>query len=156
MRDLIDLFFSLTFLQYSRISSLSVMQLFLSVEETHRPCSPMCWARYTSPGSHKVATLDEERYGHWKYVLVSKRKTRLAQSTISSKCFASQKIIYFNYRMNKSLFFFTRKYYKESIRFFNILFIFTIIASHLLKTKCIYYFVYNYLQILITFLLKIS
>lgn len=49
----------LTFLQYSSISSLSVIQLFLSVDDTHRPCSPMCWARYTSPASHSVATLQK-------------------------------------------------------------------------------------------------
>lgn len=54
----------ITFLQYSRISSLSVMQLFLSVEETQRPCSPMCCARYTSPASHNVATFAKLIFCH--------------------------------------------------------------------------------------------
>lgn len=157
MRDLIDLFF-LTFLQYSRISSLSVMQLFLSVEETHRPCSPICWARYTSPGSHKVATLRRGKIRSLKVcTLASKRKTHLAQSTTLSKCFASQEIIHLNYRTNQSLSFLQIDITKKSIRFF----IITIIASYLLKTMPLYayiyklfiklficnYFVYNHLQI---------
>ena len=50
---------SITFLQYCKICSLSVMQLFVSVEEIHRPCSPICWARYTSPDSHNVATFNK-------------------------------------------------------------------------------------------------
>lgn len=107
-------FFFLTFLQYSRISSLSVMQLFLSVEETHRPCSPICWARYTSPGSHKVATLGRGKIRSLKVcTLASKRKTHLAQSTTLSKCFASQEIVHLNYRINQSLFFFANRYYKK-------------------------------------------